>query len=207
MFKRRQKRVKFNSQSIEPNHVESYKPKSIKLAEMWLPELEFKQSDKEILLSYTTWLNDDIINAAQKLLKKENPAVLGLKDVVCGLTMNFDVEPGEFVQILHTGHGHWNTVSTIGMRHSEVQIFDSMYMCVPTMAKAEIAGLLNTEEASITVNFMDVIVANRPGMAGTVPEFWTLSRWCPGGIPELTRTLRFGFHSVRWPLQSQSRLV
>ena len=26
------------------------------------------------------------------------------------------------------------------------------------------------------------IVANHPGMAGTVPEFWALSR-CPGGIP------------------------
>ena len=24
------------------------------------------------------------------------------------------------------------------------------------------------------------IVANRPGMAGTVPEFWAVSRWCPG---------------------------
>ena len=89
-------------------------------------------------------------------MKKANPAVPGLQDVVCGLMMNFDVEPGEFIQILHTGHGHWNTVSTIGVRHSEVQIFDSMYICIPTMAKAQIARLLNTEEASITVNFMDV---------------------------------------------------
>ena len=33
------------------------------------------------------------------------------------------------------------------------------------------------------------IVANRPGMAGTVLEFWALSR-CPGGVlvvPEFTR--------------------
>ena len=156
MFKRRQKRVKFNPQSIHSIDVESYKPKSIKLAEMWVPELGLKQSDKEILLSHTAWLNDAIINVAQKLLKKANPAVPGLQDVVCGLMMNFDVEPGEFVQILHTGHGHWNTVSTIGVRHSEVQIFDSMYICMPTMAKAQIASLLNTEEASITVNFMNV---------------------------------------------------
>ena len=32
----------------------------------------------------------------------------------------------------------------------------SIYMCVTTMAKAQIASLLNTEEAYITVNFMDV---------------------------------------------------
>jgi hypothetical protein len=30
----------------------------------------------------------DIVNAAQKLLKKANQ---GLQDVACGLTMNFDV--------------------------------------------------------------------------------------------------------------------
>ena len=52
------------------------------------------------------------------------------------------------------------------------------------------------------------IVANRPRMAGTVSEFWALSR-CPGGIqvvPEFTSTLRFGFHLLRWPPQSQSCL-
>ena len=70
--------------------------------------------------------------------------------------MNFDVQPGEIIQILYTGQGHWNTVSTIGAKHAEVQVFDSMYMCVPTIAKAQIASLLNTEEASITVSFMDV---------------------------------------------------
>ena len=33
------------------------------------------------------------------------------------------------------------------------------------------------------------IVANRPGMAGTVLEFWALSRWCPGWgkIPMMSR--------------------
>lgn len=49
-------------------------------------------------------LPDDIVNAAQKLLKKGNQAASGLESN--GLTMNFDVEPEEFIQILHTGHGH-----------------------------------------------------------------------------------------------------
>ena len=70
--------------------------------------------------------------------------------------MNFDVEPGEFVQILHTGHGHWNTVSTIGEKHPDVQVFDSMYVCIPTKAKAQIASLLTTQEAAIRVKFMDI---------------------------------------------------
>jgi len=70
--------------------------------------------------------------------------------------MNSDVQRGEFVQILHTGHGHWMTVSTIGMKLAEVQAFDSMYMSVPTMAKAQIANLITTEESAINVLLMDV---------------------------------------------------
>ena len=34
------------------------------------------------------------------------------------------------------------------------------------------------QKCIITINVC--IVANRPGLAGTVPEFCLLSRWCPG---------------------------
>ena len=98
-------------------------------------------------------MTDNIINATQKLLKRANPAVPGLQDVGCGLTMNFDIQPGEFVQILHTGQGRWNTVSTIGTSHPDVQIFDSMFISLPTMGKTQIAALLATEEKMIIVQF------------------------------------------------------
>ena len=158
MFKRRQNRVKPHSNHVKkPIDVESYKPKRSKIEKRWwIPELGLVQSDRDILLSPTEWLSDNIVNASQKLLKKANPRVSGLQDVACGLTMNFVVEPDEFVQIIHTGHGHWNTISTIGMKHGEVQVFDSMYMCLPTMAKAQIATLLATEQPAIKVNYMDV---------------------------------------------------
>ena len=42
------------------------------------------------------------------------------------------------------------------MKHAEVQVFDSLYMCVPTIAKAQIATLLYTEELAIKASFMDV---------------------------------------------------
>ena len=71
-------------------------------------------------------------------------------------SMSFDVEPVEFVQILHTGSGHWITVSNIGMKHAEVKVFDSMYKHVPTMVKAQISSLLATEEPAIKMNMMDV---------------------------------------------------
>lgn len=65
--------------------------------------------------------------------------------ITYGLMMNFDVEHGEFVQVLHTGDGHWMTVATIGMKHAKVQASDSLYMRVSTMAKAQIAILLRNQ--------------------------------------------------------------
>ena len=125
MFKRRQNRVKPHSNHVKkPIDVESYKPKRSKIEKRWwIPELGLVQSDRDILLSPTEWLSDNIVNASQKLLKKANPRVSDLQDVACGLTMNFVVEPDEFVQIIHTCHGHWNTISTIVVMHQ------GMFIC------------------------------------------------------------------------------
>ena len=83
------------------------------------------QSDKAILKSSNAWLSDSIINAAQLL---GNAPAGGFN---FGLTDSFEVETGEFVQIIHTGEAHWNVVSTIGTQHPDVNVFDSMYcQCV-----------------------------------------------------------------------------
>ena len=72
--------------------------------------------------------SDSIINAAQKLLHKANPAVPGFQHVDLGLCRNFNIKPGEFDQILHTG-----TTGTLsqrldhGMSNSDIEVFDSMY--------------------------------------------------------------------------------
>ena len=124
----------------KPIDVESYKPE-IQNRETVVDSRIRTRPVRDILLSPTEWLCD-IVNPSQMLLKKANPRVSGLQDVACGLTMNFVVEPDESVQIIQTGHCHWNTISTIGMKHGEVQVFDSIYMCLPTMAKAQIATLL-----------------------------------------------------------------
>ena len=122
---------------------------------MSLSDIVYKYVCREHNNSFhpNAWITDNIINAAQKLLKKANPILPGLQDVACGLTINFDVHPGEFVQILHVGEGHWNTVSTIGTCHPEVQIYDSMFNYLPSMGKARIAALLATNER---LNSMDV---------------------------------------------------
>lgn len=77
--------------------VESHKSKPCKEPKIWILELGPRQADRKILLSHTAWLTDNITNAAQKLLKKANPA-----DVTCGLTMNFDEEHIESSYRFHT---------------------------------------------------------------------------------------------------------
>lgn len=95
------------------------------------------------------------MNAAQTLLRKSNPIISGLQDVTLGLTMSFEVEPGEFVQILHNGAGHWITISTVGTNHPEVQVFDSLYTTCPSECKAQIAAMLATEHSSLKLKHMN----------------------------------------------------
>ena len=81
-------------------------------------EYELSQNDREILLHPAAWLNDMNISAAQSLLKKQNLLCLGQ---TCG----FDIQSEEFIQILHDGHGHWLTVSTVGAEDgAEVYVYD-----------------------------------------------------------------------------------
>ena len=115
---------------------------------MWLADYDLTESDKEILLSPTAWLTDTIVDAAQTLLRQQFPALPGLQSVSQGMTMSYDIQRGEFVQVINTSHGHWLTISTIGLKHPQVQVFDSLY--------SSIASLLCTEDNKIDVSIMDV---------------------------------------------------
>ena len=113
MLKRRQRKPTKHVNLEDPICIETYKcSKPDKLSQQWIPNLGLSGSDRNCLLNPTSWLTDSIFDAAQKLVKQLSP-VPGLESVACGLTMAFAVQPGEFVQILNTGHGHWVTVSTI----------------------------------------------------------------------------------------------
>jgi len=105
-------------------------------------------------------VNDDLINKAQELLKREFPYVGGLQPVALGMTMAFSIEPGEFVQILHTGHGHWITISTIGCIHPEVQVYDSLVPAPTSNLFRQVATLLATANTSISLKYVDVTMQN-----------------------------------------------
>ena len=124
--------------------------------EMWIPHLNLALQDQKILHSSTSWLTDAIVNAAQELLKKENTAISGLQNVILGQVNAFNVEQGEFVQILHTGHSHWNVVSTIDRKHPEVDIFDSLYSSCSNHSKVQIANIISTKHPTIKLRYVDV---------------------------------------------------
>ena len=126
---------------------------------VWIETEEYKlyQSDREILLHPAVWLTDGIISAAQSLLRQQNPLIGGFQRPFLVQTCGFEIESGEFVQILHDGHGHWLTISTVGAEDgAEVYVYDSMHPSVGTFTKKEIASILCTEKQKIQLKFMDV---------------------------------------------------
>ncbi len=124
----------------------------------WIPNLHLTMSDKNTILHPVGWLTDTIfiIDAAQKLLKQQFPHIQGLQQVALGLTMSFEMQSGEFLQILHCNN-HWFTVSSMGSNQtSAVNVYDSMYDSIPALGKAQIACILKTSNDSILVNIMRV---------------------------------------------------
>ena len=62
------------------------------------------------------------------LLKKQFPSRGGFQDTILGQLLSFRVETTELVQILHDGHEHWLTISTIGVdSNAEVMVYNSKY--------------------------------------------------------------------------------
>ena len=140
-----------------PIDIEDYAPAPLmKPQKKWLSDFGLLESDRNTLLDPVGWITDSIINAAQKLLKRQFSSLNGLQDVALGYVMSFAVQMGEFVQILHSLNNHWLTISSIGLQHHSIKVFDSLYNDIPMMVKAQIASILCTQEAKIEVNVMNV---------------------------------------------------
>ena len=71
--------------------------------EQWVGGLTKKD---QAIISTNGWLTDNIVNTAQGLLKQQYPHINGFQNVVLGLTLSYTVQTEEFIQVLHTGHGH-----------------------------------------------------------------------------------------------------
>ena len=98
-----------------------------------------------------------MIDAAQNLLKVlANDKFSGFQSVAVRVTMQFEIQEREFIQILHCNSGHWLTISTIGCKPSEVFVYDSLYSGASECVQYQIATLLASPSNHITLKFVDV---------------------------------------------------
>lgn len=88
------------------------------------------EEDRKVLKT-GHWLNDKLVNAAQKLLKQQFPHVPGFQDTLLGQTLSFEVHAGIGVRPTY----HWAMVSTIGCGLGEITVYDSMSPHLTTSLK------------------------------------------------------------------------
>jgi len=116
------------------------------------------ESEKDIIES-GDWLTDTIIDAAQKVLAAQFKAQFGEAGFQCvglGSTFAFEVESDKFVQILHNGHNHWLTISSVGTTPGQILVYNSMYPSAGQATKQQIACLMRVSEPNLTLTFTDV---------------------------------------------------
>jgi hypothetical protein len=77
------------------------------------------------------------------LLRKQFSGIQGLQDVAVSYTMIFEIQKGEFIQILHTTENHWVTVSNGDKEECGVRVYDSLHLSIPQIVKPQIAGWIS----------------------------------------------------------------
>ena len=110
-----------------------------------------------MLKSPNQWLDDDLINAALYLLKKQNPSVEGFQSTI--LSFKFQMEPKKtpFIQILNINNNHWITISTIGvLLPSTVKVYDSSHGQLPHHEQKLVADSLQSCQPDIVIHYIDV---------------------------------------------------
>ena len=79
----------------------------------WIKELGLKNRDKYSCITNDFWLNDRVINAAMKLMRKIAPNFAGLADIILAKKDGFprSCSLDGFVQIVNVRGNHWITLS------------------------------------------------------------------------------------------------
>lgn len=117
---------------------------------IWIAPLKLYETDKDAQ-------QGGLMTVSSSLLKKQFPELCGFQDVGLGQVMNFNIYDGEFLQILYSVN-HWVAISTIGMQHPNVKLYDSHYSCLTMVLQAQIAALLCTEHEEIDIHVMSQVI-------------------------------------------------
>ena len=109
------------------------------------------ERDNDDLKSTSSFLNDNHINAAQRILKNQFPEASGLQDTLLQQNSSFDVLKGPFVQIIHT-HNHWITVARSD--NDQVKIYDSLRQAPSNDTMETVAKLIMSDHDDIEFTVM-----------------------------------------------------
>ena len=134
----------------EQQKVNQYKP--------WTTccEVNLCTKQKAILLSPRAWLDDELINAAQSMLKQQHPLMGGLQSPVLGDHLAMTPPDSEFVQVIIVNGDHWIAVSTVGCQPSTIKVFDSLGGRLPKRSLKLVADLMQSQEKQLSIEFIDV---------------------------------------------------
>ena len=101
--------------------------------------------------------HDLIISAGQNLLKKET-IIKGFHHPCLGQRCAFNVQIGDFIQVLNNISCHWLTISNIGTICGEVFVYDSLYSGAGSPLKDQISSTLHTNGKEIIHMFNNSLV-------------------------------------------------
>lgn len=119
----------------------------------WVQIFSFtlKVSDRALLLTGKE-LTDMHINAAHKLLLYQFPSYQGLHNT---LVQHIGFWVNNYIQIWHCCQCHWITLSTIGCKTGEVNIYDSLYSDMEEVTKCKVQRVFGSTGITM-INFPNV---------------------------------------------------
>ena len=164
-----------DSRNIEECSCEGYEAKEVvdltdsaqslppprKTGRVWIRNSLYilQDSDRRIIASPSGWLNDNIIDASQKLLAQHFPLTHGLEPPTLERIDGFQSHSGEFLQILNTGSNHWILVSSIGCEDGAVNVYDTFHtelQELPDSTIRTISRLIVTSSPQLTLKMIEV---------------------------------------------------
>ena len=116
---------------------------------MWIPTLKLNIEHKNIL-QQKLWLDDTIINSAQKLLSHQFPENDGLQSTLVVAAKKCTLGGGA-IQIMYVRTNHWLCIR-VSQDKAVINIYDSMYAS-PIMTTVDlILEVIKSEQDTVTIN-------------------------------------------------------
>ena len=119
--------------------------------------IQLYRSHHNMIVAESGWLNGEIINVAQSLLKNQYK-MKEFQNTTLGCNLSFDIMRNELIQILFNGNNHWVTISTVGLPQPAhcINVYDSLYETLTDFTRDQICALLCSGEHCITARLMKV---------------------------------------------------